>query len=137
MNKKFFPPYRILDPIGFYISWAFVFFNAILGIYMWLNRSIAAPLFFIRFDFWAFVFILLAIYLFVALIKNSYSHIRLAMLLALVVKAFWTYALIVLANRSGFARNLYLLDMWLMITTAQALVVIFYPPRIKYGPDNK
>lgn len=132
------PSYRVLSPIGYWVCWAFVPFNIILAVYLFSQRDTSMPAIIFSFEFWAFLFMLISGYLFMALIRNDIKHIRTAMILGVIFKTYWAWALFLLAIHQGFARNLYLLDLWFMVAFVQAVVAIYVPPRIDYdGLTNK
>lgn len=127
------PLYRRLSPIGYWSSWSCVAFDGILA--YWLFRAqftmIESPWGWVY--FWPIVFATLALYLTGTLITNNMKGVRAAMILNVIVKAYWAWTLVLLANRTGLIAGLSVLDLWFFVATIQAIIAIFTPPRIDYG----
>lgn len=126
------PTYRALSPIGFFISWAFIPFNVVLAYYLYAQKS-GIPLVLFPLKIWAFLFMVVAVYLLIGLMRNNLKHIRWAMILGVIFKTYWAWALLIYAIRDGFVHDLYLLDLWFLVAFVQALVAIYIPPRIDHG----
>lgn len=126
------PRYRKLSPIGYWVSWGCVAFNAVLALYLHLNpfKLIDSP--FKWLQFWPVVFLSLAVSLACVLLKNNMKGVRAVMIVSVAVKAFWAWTLVLLALKIGFSKNLYLLDLWFFAAIVQSVVAIFTPPRIDY-----
>lgn len=127
------PKLSVVDPKSFLISWAFVIFNAAIGIYFF-NTNVSE----LRVPgvtgitnnyFWGAVFIFVGFWLMVALLKNDWPAIRRAMIMGLLVKLFWSYALVVVAIQAGLLRTLASMAMWFFISAVQAIVVVHFLPK--------
>lgn len=142
--KEARPKLYAVDPKSFLISWGFVIFNAAIALYFF-NTSVAE----LRVPgvtgltnnyFWGFLFLSLAVWLAYSLIKNDWPAIRRAMMAGLLVKLFWSYALIVVAMQAGFLRTLASMAMWFFISAVQAIVVVHFLPkdivRVSNGRHN-
>lgn len=131
--KAIRPPLSEVDPKSFYISWAYVAFNIAIGVYFLYTPTskIRVPVVTTLLNnyFWGMTFIVLAIWLLVALLTNNWHSIRRAMVAGLFVKLFWAYALIALAIQIGFVKTLASMAMWFFIATIQAITVIHFLPR--------
>lgn len=127
------PRYRRLSPIGFWCSWSCVVFDLVLGFWLWQRPLMIIDAPFHWKYFWAVIFVTLAVYLMVTLIINNMRGTRYAMILNVIVKAYWAWTLIVLANKTGIVNGLSILDLWFFVAAVQAIIAIFTPPRIDYG----
>lgn len=132
------PPYRIINPLGFWISVAFVPFNLFLGIYL-LNiplHSLELPL--LQTFGWGIIYVIIGLWLALALKKDKLKLIRWAMLAGLFIKIYFMSILFLLAIDDGFLHDLYILDLWGLVALVQALVIIFFVPReVIYNDRNR
>jgi hypothetical protein len=130
-----------VDPKSSLICWSFVVFNILLGIYFLktdlhtLRVPIVTGLF--NNSMWGSIFLLLGVWLFGSLLNNDWNSIRYSMIAGLFVKAFWMYALVVVALQVGWLKTLASLTMWAFIFTIQAITVIHFLPKEVLGIKDR
>lgn len=133
------PPYKIINPLSFWLSVIFVPFNFVLAIYLfYIPLTSLGSLKWVDTTTWSYIFFLIGAWLAYALFKENLRQIRLAMLAGLIAKLFWMYVLLLVANGGGWLKNLYVLDLWAFAATTQALIIIYFVPlEYRDGADNK
>lgn len=78
--------------------------------------------------FWAWVFLTMATGVFVGLFINSWRLTRWFLMVGLLVKSLFMYALIDLGLRSGFSVVLGVLILWMFLTWVQFWTVVYFLP---------
>lgn len=127
------PQYRKLSPIGYWVSWSCSVFDIVLAFWLYVRPLIMIESPFHSIYWWPLVFATLAVYLAVALITNNMKGVRTAMILNVIVKAYWAWTLVLLTDKTGIINGLSILDLWFFVAIIQAIIAIFTPPRIDYG----
>lgn len=146
MNKKDFsldtdmrelrPPLRSIDAKSFWSSWVYVFLNTSVGIFLFnynANLHYVITNQSLTFKAWGSLFLVLAAYLAVSLLRNDWRQIRFAMMAGFCLKMFWAVALIFTALDVGLLRVLASMAMWLSLASIQAIVIIYFVPKELVG----
>lgn len=144
---KIRPSLFAVDPKTYLISWAFAVFNLIMCIFLFNTpgETLRVPTItgLVNTALWGGVFLGLSITLTIGLLFNKWAVIRGSMIAGLFIKAFWAYALVVVAIQQGWIRILASLGMWAVIAAVQAIVVIYFMPKdvvkikVKVKPSGK
>lgn len=122
------PPFKMFNPLGYWISMAFVPFNLLLGLYLYTqNPGVNLPI--LHAWGWATVYVIIGLWLFIALKINNLKAIRHAMITGLFAKAYFMYLLLYLGWQNGFLATLSIIDLWGMVAVTQALVVVYFTPQ--------
>ncbi len=136
LNKKLRsvrPPLSLIAPLTYRIILGFIVFNIWIGYVIWSQQSMAINIMGSIFgkEFWALVFIVLSVWLYIGIRLNDWRQVRWAMIASLLVKTIWTYALIVLAFQVGFQSVQGVLGLWLLATYVQLVTVVYFVPNGK------
>lgn len=117
---------RHASPLVYWICWGFVYTNILIGYGLYYTSPKAAlvvvrgPL---TLHAWAIIFCTLGILGAISLIVNVWHATRGVLMIGLVIKALWFYALLVTAQKASMTA----IGVWGMLAFTQFLVVIFFP----------
>lgn len=117
-------------PVIHYLVIGFGIFNTVLGVTMliWGNRDLSIITPYTPSWAWAVVFLIIGIAMLTALFINSWKGVRTLLLVGILVKTIWGYALIFSPDGVSV-----IVPMWLFIAYIQIMTyVLFTPtPRLK------
>lgn len=124
------PNLSVVAPLTNALVWVYAIFNLAVAYALYTQRGstslviyggLTPPL------FWAGVFILLALLMLYAEIKNDWKVIKNTFIFALLIKSIFAYSLLYLAFKTGFTASVGTLALWGLATFTQAAVVIYFP----------
>lgn len=131
--KELRPNLRLVAPLTWSIILGFGILNVVLGIslmYYPLGRSISIVSTYTPMWLYGVLFAVLGVAMLLNLYKNNWRWLRRLLLIGLLLKAIWMFALILRLLDGGSA---IILSLWLFITHIQAMAYIHFVPTPKGG----
>lgn len=130
--KSIRPRLKDVAPQTFWFSIGFAIFNLVVGIALF-NTTILTSLQLvgvIPLKIWALMFMAHGVYMLIALAMNDWKITRFIHLAGLLIKSAWWMELLAatVAGRSPF-----LLFIWSLLLFLQAVVWIYFTPRLEHG----
>lgn len=126
--KELRPPLRVVAPMSFYICVGFAILNLVLGITL-VNTPESGGLAIVGkyTPIWAYgvLFIALGVLGAWTLYKNNWRWIRRTLILGMLYKSIWFYALLAVWLKGGSPA---ILSLWLFLIYVQAMTYIFFIP---------
>jgi hypothetical protein len=137
--KDLRPPLRVVAPMTFYITVGFGVLNLVLGLAL-INTPESGGLAIVGkyTPMWLYgvLFLVLGIFGLAVVYKNDWKWIRRTLIMGMLYKSIWFFALLASLFHGG---SIAILGLWLFLIHVQAITYIFFipAPKIQEPPNGR
>jgi hypothetical protein len=132
------PRLSVVSPLVNAIIWGFVFTNLLLGIGLIISSGTTTSRLpvvtdFFSLKFYGIVFLTLGLAMFYGQAKNDWHLLKATLVVGVLLKSIWLYALAYLVFNGG---SITLLAMWAFFTFIQAATYVYFTPGLRRKDDK-
>lgn len=131
--KELRPNLRHIAPLTWTLILGFGVLNLVLGVslmYFKLGTPLAIVSEITPLPLYGVYFFMLGVFMLYHLVRNNWRAMRVLLLMGLLIKTIWLFALVIRLFQGGSA---IILSLWLFITYVQAMTYIYFIPTQKGG----